>query len=1005
MKKYLIPILIILTFSVGINAQSPHLEWNRELTANSFSQSLECIIADPQGNVYTVLQNQGDIDMDPGTDTFFIHQSPIFTDNHLMFSKLDSMGQFVWGKQLGGSWEPDITIDNSGNFYITGGFIETADFDPDTSNYILNALVTGGLNYEDIFVLKLDPNGNFLWVKQIGNTSQDRGRTVRTDANGNVYVYGEFNGLVDFDPGAGVETISSGATGGLFLLKLTSSGNFGWVKTLSSTAWINPGRMETDTSGNFFMIGKFGGTVDFDPDTTVNVKTSLGNSDIFVLKFNATGTFDWVATFGGALADEGIGISVDHLGNVLTTGVFRGTCDFEPGPGTVNLSALGDGDIFISKLSPQGTYIWAKRVGGNGGAGSSLAYDVGSSIKADRQGNVLYGGRFVGTVDFDPGSGVSEVIALGSADGFISKLDAGGNFLWVSHTGGNSQSTPLSDRCSSVFIDNSGILYAAGVLATGTWGVYSGNDSMLVSGNQPGYFIQKWNDAGNQQVLCSGFGVVADSVIDISCSGSGTIYMHAIYGTPPYQYSWLPFAGNQQQISVTSAGVYTLSVSDSNGCVASSTVLVNAPVSIANFDAGINAHANSYIRGANTWISLDAYNNGCTPISGILQFIDYGQLQFISAVPPPDFISGNTLTWNFTDLTYDSAHLMPLLRMKVDSTALAGTEICFTASVNLLAGDVDSSNNSVSYCSNVVSSYDPNDISVSPAGKCVPAYVDANERLTYTIRFQNTGTYLAENIYLIDSLPSALNLNSIRVTGQSHEQILTEIFPGNVLKFRFDDILLPDSATNETASHGYVSFDVLPVNGVDDGTEISNKAGIYFDFNDPVYTNTVSNTLIAEIPVVNTDVVQSNLTLTATASGVSYQWIDCNNQNQPIEGETSQTFQAPLNGNFAVVISDGICEGTSICYSTTLLGLNSSPSNILSIYPNPSERGSLVVEAHGLNGPFQIEVLTVTGQTILNKASNGIEKTSLELPDVAGIYFIKVVKENRVISVSRVIRN
>jgi|TARA_R110000782_G_scaffold270485_1_gene371941 hypothetical protein len=115
------------------------------------------------------------------------------------------------------------------------------------------------------------------------------------------------------------------------------------------------------------------------------------------------------------------------------------------------------------------------------------------------------------------------------------------------------------------------------------------------------------------------------------------------------------------------------------------------------------------------------------------------------------------------------------------------------------------------------------------------------------IRFQNTGNTEAINIHIIDSISNNLDITTSRVIGSSHP-MYTEVLQTNVLKFNFDSIILPDSSSNQIKSSGYVIFEIYPQSGVSNGTIVENKSEIYFDFNPPVITNSVMNTLIDVIP-------------------------------------------------------------------------------------------------------------------------------------------------------------
>jgi hypothetical protein len=181
--------------------------------------------------------------------------------------------------------------------------------------------------------------------------------------------------------------------------------------------------IKVDDVGNVYTTGYFKGTVDFNPGTgTFNLTASGSSSDIFVSKLNSSGVFIWAKRIGGTTEDISISIAVDGLGNVYTTGYFKGTVDFNPGSGTFNLTAVGSSsDIFVSKLNSSGGFVWTRRMGGT-------TDDGGLSITIDGSGNIYTTGYFTGTADFDPSTGTFNLTAAGSfADIFIEKLNESGS--------------------------------------------------------------------------------------------------------------------------------------------------------------------------------------------------------------------------------------------------------------------------------------------------------------------------------------------------------------------------------------------------------------------------------------------------------------------------------------------------------------------------------------------------------------------------------------------------
>ena len=133
-------------------------------------------------------------------------------------------------------------------------------------------------------------------------------------------------------------------------------------------------------------------------------------------------------------------------------------------------------------------------------------------------------------------------------------------------------------------------------------------------------------------------------------------------------------------------------------------------------------------------------------------------------------------------------------------------------------------------------------------GDCAEHYTLNSSKLVYTLQFQNTGDSKAINIHLDDSLSTDLDINTIKILSSS-DTMYTEILTGNVVRFNFDDIHLPDSVSNEAGSHGHVVFEIQPKSPIAEGAVIENKTHIYFDYNPAVITNTVFNTAVTSLPV------------------------------------------------------------------------------------------------------------------------------------------------------------
>ncbi len=419
---------------------------------------------------------------------------------------------FQWANKIGGIYSEigkAIATDAGGNVYTTGNFQGSVDFDPGTGTFSLT-----GFGNEDIFVSKLDASGNFVWAKQIGGTTYESGVSIALDPSGNIYTTGYFDGTADFDPGPGVFNLSSAGSYDIFISKLDASGNFVWAKSIGSGAVDYSRSIVIDGIGNIFSTGYFTGSVDFDPNSGVFNLTSNGNYDVYVFKLDAAGNFIWAKNMGGPNNDVGHAISLDGSGNAYTTGYFSTTADFDPGASSFNLTCAGTTDVFVSKLDASGNFIWAK---GLGGANS----EIGTSIAVDAIGNVYTTGIFKGTADFDPGSGVFNIVSsVGSDNIFISKLDASGNFSWAKAIVGS----PLSAG-QSIALDGLGNVYLTGYFR-GTSDFDPGLPVYnLTASGLDDVFIEKLDATGNFVSVKVVGGPSADLGWGISIQGANYIYI------------------------------------------------------------------------------------------------------------------------------------------------------------------------------------------------------------------------------------------------------------------------------------------------------------------------------------------------------------------------------------------------------------------------------------------------------------------------------------------------
>ncbi|MBU1023661.1 hypothetical protein KKB99_05150 [bacterium] len=387
--------------------------WTKILEGSGEYEWGKTLAFDSQHNIYVVGVFSEMTDFDPSINTD-IHVSNGYYD--IFLTKFDPTGSFQWVRTWGGeSYDTGIglAIDEQDNSYITGMFNGTVDFDPDIE--VVEVTSTGN---EDIFVSKFDSYGNFQFVKTVGGLDQDQGWGITTDKSMKVYITGQFQGSVDFDPDE-TEDWHAAAYGkiNIFLSKYDNSGNYEWTKTWGDDGYIYGHEVACDNFDFIYVTGDFlHGTIDFDPGPDVDNHTTINDSrDAFLSKFNTHGEYIWAKTWGSPERDICRAITIDSFNNVLIAGGFIGTSDFDPSQNVAEKTSCGSNDIFLTKFDGQGNFQWVQSWCGQNN-------DIGLGVAVDNQSNVYLTGYFHSTIDFDPSSGQDIRSSVGENDVFLLNL-------------------------------------------------------------------------------------------------------------------------------------------------------------------------------------------------------------------------------------------------------------------------------------------------------------------------------------------------------------------------------------------------------------------------------------------------------------------------------------------------------------------------------------------------------------------------------------------------------
>ena len=343
----------------------------------------------------------------------------------------------------------DIILDSEGNSYTTGNFYGTVDFDPGPG--VFNLTSNGEF---DIYLQKLDAQGNFLWAIAMGSSLFDSGESVTVDKDDNVLLTGYFQADMDADPGAGTHLLNNNGGEDIFIVKFSSTGQLIWGHAIGSTNSQQGNCVITDSLNNVYITGEYSNTVDFDPGIgTFNLSSmGAGSYNVYILKLDATGGFQWVKELDGPTNIQGSEITIDPFQNIIISGLFGGIVDMDPGPGIANINSDSTGSFFLLKLDYNGNYIWAKEFGSSSELGNHNIF----RLTTDQYGSIYTAGEFIGNTDFKPGPGVFALTSQ-DEDAFVHKLDSAGNFEWVNRVGGIEH-----DRMTSVYIDTANFIYLTG---------------------------------------------------------------------------------------------------------------------------------------------------------------------------------------------------------------------------------------------------------------------------------------------------------------------------------------------------------------------------------------------------------------------------------------------------------------------------------------------------------------------------------------------------------------
>ncbi|MCF8374032.1 MAG: T9SS type A sorting domain-containing protein [Bacteroidales bacterium] len=828
-----------------------------------------------------------------------------------------------------------IDVDNAGNVYSCGSFSGMMDADPGPGFFDLPSS-----GYTDAFVQKLDADGNFLWAHKLGGPANDEALSVINNGLGSVFVTGYFTGTASFFPSTTSPVLTSNGGKDIYILKLDTAGTILWAKSMGGTENDASTQLTADLWGNTYLSGDFGDTVDFNPSAGTDIKIAQGGRDIFIMKLDTGGNYLWTKTIGGPGDSQGYTLTTDGQGNIIATGHFSGTFDFDPGTGNHFLTSNGPSDIYIVKLNSAGDFITAKSIGG------SMAGDIGASVKSDLNQNIIITGFFAGTADLDPGVNVFNATAMGMSDAFIIKFDSLLNFTWAKIFGG-----PLMEVCLSA-IDENGNIYTNGQFTDTLYYESGMNQDFLLSNGTSDIFMCKLDPLGNLLWIKSMGGSSGDSGMDICMDNAGHLYMIGDYnGTVDFD----PFVGG---FPMTSNGSYDMYIQKFNSFYEVVTVCDSYTSSngIVWSAPGLYADTLTNSLGGDSIVYVDL-----SIVSSSVSTINPSTCtSYIS--PSGNYIWSQSGTYHDTIQNSLGCDSIVTVNLLVNSSTYSEIYPVVCDSYISPSGNYNWSqpgvyNDTIQNASGCDSIITVNlSVAYSTTSVIYPVVCDSYLSPSGNFTWNQTGIYT-------DILQNAMGCDSIITVNLTvdHSTFYT-IYP--------------------TVCEPYLS---------PSGSYVWSQSGLYTD---TLISYLGCDSIISinlTVISIDTSVLIIGDSLFVIESPASYQWLDCNNNFAPIPVAYFQYFVPTISGSYAAQIYNGTCFDTTACVTIVLL---STPSILdieeISLFPNPVN-DEITIDFKNPISETQISVYNLTGQMVFSQVNFSGTNFNLNTKSYdAGIYFLKI---------------
>ncbi len=643
-------------------SQSPNFEWAKKWsTYTAFD-----IATDNQGNVYTLSTGSTQVNFNPSGPAIM---GP--TAGCGAISKFDSNGNLIWVKFItrtggtGGSCVPKRLFIKDNYLYYAGEFGDGGgiyDFNfSNTVNYNIGGTCSGC--GAQVFVSKIDLDGNFQWFTRFGQNATIN--DICVDNLDNVLLAGGYKNGISLNN----QSVFSNGDRDAYLMKLNPFGLCQWVKSIGSNNSFSADEMGVSVKVNsideIIFVGNFEGTVDIDPGPLTTTISSIDNYEVFILKLNNSGDLIEYKIIGGTGDQKIEGVEVTQNNDIIISGIFGDSTDFDLGAGINNLYPI-IWATYVAKYNNQFDLEWVKQMNGA----------TVRTMNLDQLGRIYLAGVFGGTVDFDPSNAVQEHTSGVSANTFVLKLNSNGDYNWSGILQGGNTSPNYNSQYNepeNIFVKSDGIYLSGNFQAVVDFNPGAGLFNMSSMTSPNGYsqnataFILKLSQCPTTSsnitlTSCAQYTAPDGQILTQSgqytstltnASGCDSIVSINLTITQPTTSTiTVSSCGNYISPSgavFTSSGIYSDTIGNASGC--DSVVSINLTINNPSFSSTSVTSCGAYTSpSGNVWSTSGIYTDTLQNANGCDSLISINLT--VNTVDTTITKSGFTLTANQPGATY-----------------------------------------------------------------------------------------------------------------------------------------------------------------------------------------------------------------------------------------------------------------------------------------------------------------------------------------------------------------